>query len=63
MIAPDGIWLATASDDETVRIWDPATGGISALMRVDGGLGDCAWASSDLAAAGQAGLYYFAFKP
>ena len=25
-IAPDGTWLATASDDETVRIWDAATG-------------------------------------
>ena len=25
-IAPDGTWLATASGDRTVRIWDPATG-------------------------------------
>ena len=25
-IAPDGTWLATASNDGTVRIWDPATG-------------------------------------
>ena len=25
-IAPDGTWLATAGDDGTVRIWDPATG-------------------------------------
>ena len=25
-IAPDGTWLATASDDGSVRIWDPATG-------------------------------------
>ncbi|MEU8741380.1 WD40 repeat domain-containing protein, partial [Streptomyces halstedii] len=23
-IAPDGTWLATASTDETVRIWDRA---------------------------------------
>ncbi|HEY7224025.1 MAG TPA: NB-ARC domain-containing protein [Micromonosporaceae bacterium] len=25
-IAPDGTWLATISDDQTVRIWDVATG-------------------------------------
>ena len=25
-LAPDGSWLATASDDHTARIWDPATG-------------------------------------
>jgi WD40 repeat protein len=25
-VAPDGSWLASASDDETVRIWDPLTG-------------------------------------
>ena len=25
-VAPDGTWLASASDDDTVRIWDPHTG-------------------------------------
>ncbi|MGI5214916.1 NB-ARC domain-containing protein [Plantactinospora sp. CA-290183] len=25
-VSPDGTWLATASHDRTVRIWDPATG-------------------------------------
>ena len=25
-IAPDGTWLASAGDDESVRIWDPVTG-------------------------------------
>jgi WD40 repeat protein len=24
--APDGSWLATAADDNTVRIWDSVTG-------------------------------------
>ena len=27
-VAPDGTWLANASDDKTARVWDPATGGI-----------------------------------
>jgi WD40 repeat protein len=64
-IAPDGIWLASAGLDGSVRIWDPATGGISALMRVDSRLQDCAWSpsSQSLAAAGSAGLYHFTFKP
>ena len=26
VVAPDGSWLASASDDQTVRVWDPATG-------------------------------------
>ena len=25
-VAPDGSWLASAGDDDTVRIWDPHTG-------------------------------------
>ena len=27
VVAPDGSWLASASDDGEVRIWDPVTGG------------------------------------
>jgi WD40 repeat protein len=33
-IAPDGTWLAAVAA-RSVRIWDRATGGISAFMRVD----------------------------
>ena len=25
-VAPDGSWLASGGDDQTVRIWDAATG-------------------------------------
>jgi hypothetical protein len=57
--------LASAGQDAVVRVWDPATGGISAVMRVDGRLKDCAWSPSgqSLAAAGDVGLYHFTFKP
>jgi WD40 repeat protein len=64
-IAPDGAWLATASDDRTARIWDPATAGIKAAIRVDRPLADCAWSPSgrSLAASGDAGLYHFTCQP
>jgi WD40 repeat protein len=64
-VAPDGSWLATASDDGTVLVWNPVTGSVSAGMRVDGPLNGCAWdpSSNLLGVAGDAGLYLFAFKP
>ncbi len=31
-VAPDGTWLATASEDRTVRIWDSATGRETACL-------------------------------
>lgn len=57
LFAPDGTWLATASWDGTVRIWDTGTGGVSAVMRTDSLLSDCAWSLSGhlLAVAGNAG--------
>ena len=64
-IAPDGTWLATASQDNSARIWDAATGSAIAVMRVHGSLHHCAMSPSgqSLAVAGQAGLYMFTFKP
>jgi WD40 repeat protein len=63
-IAPDGTWLATTSGDGTARIWDPATGAVGAVMRVDSALNGCAWSPDGrlLAAVGDAGLYVFAFN-
>jgi WD40 repeat protein len=63
-IAPDGKYLATTGRDGTVRVWDAVTSGISAVMRVDGALEDCAWNphASLIAAAGRAGIYLFAFN-
>ena len=62
-IAPDGNWLASTSGERTLQVWD-ATGAISAVMRVDSQLGDCAWSQSGrlLAVAGSLGLYLFAFN-
>jgi WD40 repeat protein len=63
-IAPDGTWLATTSREGTVRIWDPATGCISALMRVESQLEGCTWSpSGDLLAVAGDAIYLFAFKP
>jgi NB-ARC domain/WD domain, G-beta repeat len=63
-ISPDGTWLATASQDRTVRIWDAAVGRITAVLRVDSPLRDCAWSPSGrlLAVAGDSGFYLFAFN-
>ena len=63
-VTPDGTWLATVSWDKTVRIWDISTGGVSAVMRTDSMLGDCAWSMSGhlLAVVSEAGLYLFAFN-
>nr|WP_329283636.1 NB-ARC domain-containing protein [Streptomyces sp. NBC_01451] len=32
-IARSGTWLATSSDDNSVRIWDPGSGDVSAVLR------------------------------
>ncbi|HET7017042.1 MAG TPA: hypothetical protein VFI65_24180 [Streptosporangiaceae bacterium] len=62
-ISPDGTWLATASDDHTLRIWDPSIGYVIAMLRVEDALLACAWTGdSGLAVGGYRGLYMFGFE-
>ena len=63
-IAPDGTWLASAGSEGSIRIWAVAAAAASAVARVDGSLNDCRWSLNGqiLAAAGDAGIYLFAFN-
>jgi WD40 repeat protein len=58
-ITPDGSWLATASDDNTVRIWDPVAGSGVASACVAGPLRHLEWSGMTLVAAGAFGPYIF----
>jgi WD40 repeat protein len=63
-ISPDGTWLATASGDGTARIWTAFQAGAPAgtVIRVDGGIWDCAWlpGGTNLLITGDRGIYRFA---
>jgi WD40 repeat protein len=62
--SPGGTWLATASDDCTIRIWVTA-GQARAVMRADRPLTGLAWGPTGrlLAVSGDADLYLYAFTP
>jgi WD40 repeat protein len=62
-IAPSGQWLASASADGTVRIWDPInTPSAAAALRVDGAIQALHVLGDDrLVAAGAHGPYWLRF--
>ena len=62
VVAPDGSWLASASNDKTVRIWAPATGALLTSLRVAGRLAKLALTSTTIAAAGEYGPYFLALR-
>jgi len=63
-IAPDGSRLATTSGDRAVRIWDPATGCVTAMMRVERPGNACAWGPDGrtVVVGGAGGLYSFTIR-
>jgi WD40 repeat protein len=57
-VAPDGSWLASASWDGEIRIWDPTSGVPLTSLRVAGSLFHLLLASTTIAAAGDRGPYF-----
>ncbi|MFF9018953.1 WD40 repeat domain-containing protein, partial [Streptomyces eurythermus] len=64
-ISPSGTWLATASSDRSVRIWNTGTWEPAAMMRTDNPLRCCQWLPSEasVVVGGQDGMYHFRFDP
>ena len=62
-VAPDGTWLATSTNDATVRIWDPATGTAVTALRVAGNVQALAAVDSLLVMAGAFGSYFLRTTP
>ena len=61
-ISPDGTLLASASQDNTLKIWDVASGDCLTTLHVDGALASCVWLpdGGQLIATGAAGVYFLA---
>ncbi len=58
--SPDGRWVAGASYDKTLKIWDVTTGNCLATFHAGGALVACVWHPSKpiIVAAGDYGLYW-----
>jgi WD40 repeat protein len=53
--SPDGRWIATGSVDNLLRLWEPATGKVTALAPLENGFYSVAFSpKGDLLAAGGA---------
>ena len=62
-ISVDGDLIASASRDNTVRVWDARLGNCLAILQTDGMLFDCVWLpdGQHLAAVGAAGVYFLRY--
>jgi len=60
---PTGRWLASVSTDQTLRVWNVASGDCAAAVRVGYSLSGCAWLAetTSICAVGEGGVYMFTF--
>ncbi|MBA8923895.1 hypothetical protein BC739_001092 [Kutzneria viridogrisea] len=62
--SPNGIWLATVSDDSMLRIHQLPEARCLAELRLDSDLVDCAWLDNDrLVVVGGQAVYWFRWLP
>lgn len=59
-VSPNGMWIVSASWDNTLKLWGARTGACLTTLYVDGQLDDCAFCpdGEHLVAVGQKGVYF-----